>query len=259
MSNDHITIPKSTLLEFSNSGVFHYLDLKTNQINRASARSYNTKANYYPPEMEQYLSGSVESCMGRIRALLKAFTEGHKDFCFYPGTKEDAVKCFAVQLLRNPYIIEQARANSILGNSLPLELYSPLHQRTRQLLDKSIAIAEKNLANYDINIAIIKKDKSFSFILPTDHFLNTGKNIFLVLSPYHALILLPREDNSKFYTNDGFLQYCEFENYSELEPLYIRTLKTEMKYNPSHIIGLKNQLEILQKYVETGSSFANSM
>lgn len=255
MSNDHIAIPKSTLLEFSNSGVFYYLDLKTNQINRASAKSYNTKANYYPPEMEKYLSGSIESCMGRIRALLKAFTEDHKEFCFYPKIKDDAVKCFAVQLLRNPNIIEQIRAESIFGGVLPLKAYSPLHQNNRQLLDKSIAVAEKNLACYGINIAVIKKDKSFSFILPTDHFLSTGKNIFLVLSPYHALILLPETDNSKFYTNDGFLQYCEIENYSELESLYIRAMKTEIKYNPSHIIGLKNQLEILQKYVETDSCF----
>ncbi len=249
MSNDHIIIPKSTLLQFSNpkSGTFNYLDLAGNKIYTAHAKTYNTCKNYYPPDKEKYLSSQIETPMGRLRTILSSFTYGENVIQLPKTVKQDTIRCIVVQILRNPDYIKKVQAESVFGGIIPWQLYSPLHQSDYNLIDKSIELFERAFANYDVNICVINQHNDFSFILPPEHFLSTGRNIFLVLSPYHAILLLPAEINAKYYSSNGYLAYAEIESYSEILPLYSKTIKEQInKGEQCHIIGLKDQLQKLQ-------------
>ena len=252
MSQDHIIVPKSTLLQFSDpkSGIFHYLDLADNKIYTAHAKTYNTGNDYYPPDKEQYLAQRIETPMGRLRKLLNSFTSGEKVIQLPNTVKADAIRCIAVQILRNPDYIKKVQSESIFGDSIPWQFYSPLHHPGYDLIDKCINLFEKALINYDVNICVINEHNQFSFILPPEHFFSTGKNIFLVLSPFHAILLLPTETNAKYYSQDGYLAYAEIEQYSEILPLYLKIIKEHMKdRDHCHIIGLKNQLQKLQSLI----------
>lgn len=75
MAKHHISLPKSSLMRFSNNGVFHYLDLLSNTIKTCTAKSYNTGENYYPPEIEKQISNNIETILGRINNFLLNFRQ----------------------------------------------------------------------------------------------------------------------------------------------------------------------------------------
>lgn len=252
MSMDHITLPKTTLMQFSESGRFHYLDVKTNQIFSASAASYNTRENFYPEEKENFLSSQIETVIGRLRKMLVDFKDINDKIQLPITIKEDVIRCLAIQVARMPNFVSDIHSQSEFAEILhiPEEYFSPLHREGDKLINMAIERYQSLLSDYDVNVCVIEKQRPFSFILPTSHHLSTGKNIIFVLSPCRAIMLLPAKDNEKYYSPEGDLGYLDFQTYTDLIPLYKKTIQAEQKNKEGRIIGLKNQLELLKELNE---------
>lgn len=101
MSKDHIAIPKTILKNFADksSGKIYFLDMKTNTIHSAFAKTFNTAENYYPKDKEDYLSAEIETVMGRLDKGLKNSQDGAEEVRLSSSVREDVVRCLAVQQL----------------------------------------------------------------------------------------------------------------------------------------------------------------
>lgn len=258
MSQDHIILPYSTLKQFSKSGIFWYLDVHTGKICKASARSFNTSHDYYPDWSETYLS-QMETLLGRMRDNINWLIEGNKNQARI--VRDDVIRCMAMQLLRNPSIAKQSQEKSKLSSFLDMsgcqeqpfwKIYSPLHYSPHygeECINQVVKTVEKTFADYEINLCTIDNQSSFSFILPTSHCLRGPGKAWLILSPYQAIILLPATENAKNHNEDGSLNYFIIRDYATLEELYKKTVEDEKKNEQGKIVGLRSQLEKLQKYI----------
>ncbi|MEG2529641.1 MAG: hypothetical protein RSB02_06155 [Anaerovoracaceae bacterium] len=253
MSKDHIAIPKTTLKNFADkaSGKINFLDVKTNTIHSAFAKTFNTAENYYPKDKEGYLSAEIETVMGRLDRALEALQNGAEEVLLPSSVREDVIRCLAVQQLRVPDFMHNVCSQSLFSECFPPEFFSPLHRNGSKRIEIAIAAFEKLLKSYDVNVCVIDPNDTFSFILPTSHSLTNGKNMLLVLSPYRSLILLPKSDNQKYYTTDGYLGYLQVKKYTDIEPIFLKTVASEQKLENGKIVGLKPQLEVLQKSIDT--------
>jgi hypothetical protein len=247
MASHHISLPRTTLMQFSKSGAFYYLDIFDNQIKKAYAETYNTEDNYYPTDTERFLSTEIETIIGRLRKRLDDFITRKPELSINRKMIDDAIKCLAVQQLRVPTFIEIVKSKSVYGGILnfPDEFFSPLH---RGDYDRSVHLFQETLSGYEMNVCTIAENSGFSFILPVSHCLCVGKLVLIVLTPYRALALLPSEDNAKYYMPDGGLACLSINQYSELVPLYMKTVQEE-KRRGGRIVGLKDQLETIQRAI----------
>lgn len=251
VSKDHIAIPRTTLMKFADksSGKIYYLDVKANVIRSAFAKTFNTSEDYFPKDKENYLSSEIETVIGRLDKALETLQNGAAEVQLPSSIREDVIRCLAIQQLRVPDFMNFVHSQSLFSDILPPEYFSPLHREGNRHIETAISASEKLLSSYDVNACVIDPNDTFSFVLPTSHSLTNGKNMLLVLSPHRSIILLPKSDNQKYYTTDGYLGYLQVKRYADIEPIFLKTVAAEQKLKNGKIVGLKPQLETLQKSI----------
>lgn len=256
MSRDHVVLPKSSLLRFSVSGKIHYLSLIDNVIKTAFAKTFNTKENYYPTNTEQFLSKDIETTMGRLAKSLDDFVSSKGQFVFEDSIRDDLIRCMAVQTLRIPDTIKHIRSQSLFGQffKLPDAFYSPLHRDGDKIVQMAIDAFERILINHEVNMCIIDRECcASSFILPTSHYLGIGTNILFILSPFHAFVLLTKEDNEMYKDDSGAQRYFTIRSDEELIPICKKAVEDESKLESKRIIGLRDQLGKIQNLIKSRS------
>lgn len=267
MSSDHKTLPKSSLLRFAISGSLNYLDLKENVIKRAFAKSYNTHEDYYPKEVEAFLS-TLEARMGTVYGALHKFYLEHSAFTYPTTLRDDLISWIAIQELRRPDMSRKIRESSIIPeiayvpdapNNLDEHDYSfsPLHGLGAYWINRWVEIYQKNLlerSEYDVNIAIIDESCTISWVLTPSHVLSNGDTFFYPLSPREALMLIPHKKNVKnvMQLEDGTWAqaFIRFLDDDSLMPFLGSFVVAAQNSNRPHLIGLKPCLEKIKAFLE---------
>ena len=248
MATNHVILPKTTLNQFSKSGKIAYLNLKDKKIHYSTAKSFNTKENYYPDETEKFLSSEIETSIGRIRVELDNFAaDGKETFVLTPEFQKSAFECVLIQLMRRPSFMKEIREKSIFKElNVPDEFFSGLH-RGKKYIDIAFKAVEKSLSKYAVTICTIDQNQDFSFILPSAHGFSAGNKMFFVVSPYRSVVLLPKEDLKRYAVgiNEEYFYYT-FENYQVLESVYKKAMEAEEKDGVGKIVGLESQLKRIQ-------------
>ena len=256
MSGHHITLPKSSLLRFSKSGKFYYLDVKNNIVKQAFARTYNKVDDYYPNEIEKFLSDEIETVMGRLYKKLDSFVSNKDYFIYYPEIKEDIIRIVAIQRLRIKDTQRLIKSKSLYTQFfyLPDEYYSPLHRVDTELLQQSITLYNDLLVDYEVNFCIVDSNFcSSTFLLPTSHCLCFGNIIFIILSPKYAFVLHPKELKhdllkNQYICNNIFISpYFVIDNVLVFKQLHEKYIEAEKSYDNGILIGQKHQLQEIQK------------
>lgn len=250
MAKNHIALPKSSLMRFSKNGSVKFLDLQNNRIRRAFAKTYNTAMDYYPDETEDFLQKAVETPLGKLYEALEDFSNNKSSYIYPPQIKESLIVNIAIQYLRAPNASRFIKTQSIFARLLNLpDLHcSPLHRIDLPLTEQAIDIFREVFQNHEVNICIVNKDNcSSSFVLPTCHYYGIGPLVFFILSPYHAFVLIPKELNDIYRTGDR-LRYFRVNNNNDFESQYKEIIKQELVYGDGKLIGLEEQLKIIQEY-----------
>ena len=250
MTKQHISLPKSSLLRFSNSGVFHYLDLSANAIVKSSAKSYNTGANYYPQGIEKLLSDNIETQLGKLNTALHELRSNSKQFGFSADAlKKVFIECVVIQWLRIMRANTEIQKASLFGSILPTEFFSPLHHlEYNDCVAIGHDILSNSLINYDFCLGFIPEGNPSSFLLNTTHFVSFGSSILFVLSPQVCLHCMPQSSNFDVSNKDNgvIIQYEE----AVVDSMIPHFIRIEQNYGDGHLIGYKNQLLKAQKFIK---------
>lgn len=253
MSKDHIALPKSSLLRFSNNGQFWYLDLQDDVIKRSAAKTYNTAETWYPYPAEQYLS-TLETKMGRLAKSLADFRLTQSVFTYPENMKDTLITWIAVQSMRHPDFAKQIRQKSILDEIAYISpdenrWFSPLHL-SEELIQKGINIYKKYLNELIVNTASIDENCVLTWCLTPEHYFCHNNSFFFPLSPYDAVALTPRESYMKnpdtVVGNKVIRGRIGFKTDNDIEPLMKACLKATAQSTIPHLVGLKPCLEKLQ-------------
>ena len=255
MSNHHISIPKSTLLTFSNSGNFNYLDLNDNTIHAGQASSYNTGKDYYPESTEAYLDSKIETKIGRLRKKLnsdreKVFYSDDTKQLVYPINKinrydhnqlQEVVAFIFAQWLRTETLRNIIKGNSVLSNIIPDEYYQQyFNYNLKGNVEHAKNVKElhlNNLANTHNAIpSIIPTICESSFLLNSTHFFSFGDWVIFVLSPYTCICFVPKRYEK--YENEPVMIFDD----TTRNTLIKHSVQFEIKYGDGRLIGHKPQL-----------------
>lgn len=252
MSNDHIIFPKSSLLRFSQSGKFTYLDLKDNMIKGAFAKTYNTAEEYYPPTTEKFLSREIETLLGRLNSSLDVFFGAETDtYTMPPEIFENIIKCLAIQRLRLPKTMELINQKSIFAQFAvhSVQVPSPL-QFGNLFIQDAIRAYTETFKNHTATVCVVDKNCSASFVLPSLHSYELKGFIFLVLSPDRAFVLQPKEFGRK---NNGSKSYIRVTDDDDFVPGYESLINDELNYGDGILVGLRSELQKIQSYINKKS------
>lgn len=252
LSKAHILLPKSTLLRFSDtkSGGFDFLMVDKNVIKRAFAKTYDVEPNYYPEDIEGFLN-ELESKLGMLNEAIEAFIENKGQLVYDHDLVDLLALCCTVQLLRVPDMMRITRSKSFYGKFgfFDDKFYSLLHS-DRDFALNSIAKIQRSFRNYEANFCLVDDKCSLSFLLPSAHWFGGDDQIFFVISPRIAFLLMPKEMNNRY--RDGNKQrYMLIENENVMRSIYARELVSERQWKNPVLIGYKKDLLIAQEIKKT--------
>ncbi len=248
MANRHITLPKSSLTPFARNGNVSYLELSTLKINSCSVSNYHTAEDYFPNDIETMLSNEIEIVLGRLRKELLSFSKENSVYTFPGMLREKIIRIYAVQWLRLPETARRIKTDSIFSFlDLPEAFYSPLHRDNRDLADKTYECFNRLLSQYEPNLLIIDDACGESFILPSSHFLSTGKDIILVMATHRAFILMPKDERDKYIEGEDTIRTLRLSQ--DLTSLFLKAIEDEKNAGIGRIVGLKERLKLLQEKI----------
>lgn len=241
MSRHHISLPKTTLLRFSNSGNLSYMDLRTNIIEETKAKSYNTAINYYPSHSENYLSAGIETELGRLATKMENYRSKNTPFRY---DFEKIADWIIAQWVRTSNAREVSQKGSMFGNILPSEWYSQFIRNSFEgFVGVGKNILKNSIQNHDIKLGFTLKDSRSTFLLNTTHCLFVNDLIFFILSPHTCICCIPPrydyKESDLVIFDDVFID--------SLIPSYIHH---ETRSGDGHLIGHKDQLLKVKKYVD---------
>lgn len=253
----HIMLPKSTLKLFVTENKLHYLDVERNVIRIGTAKSHNTKENYYPYSTEKFLADEIETAIGHLRKALVDFEAAKCQIALPASLTQLIIKIFVVQSLRIPEFANDAYANSVFAKplGLPVQYYSTLHHnaenRNRILHEVQTDITNSLFKDYSVNILEVPKtNRNRSLLLPSSHFIALGRWLILVLSPFWGIILLPTTENNSI--TQGKQRYFAAPQDKDVDMINEGALKHERSLRATpKLVGLLPELERMQQHLRT--------
>jgi len=244
---DHISLPKSTLLKFSKNGNIKFLDLKSNKIIHGKAATYNTREAYYSKNIEKFLSGKIETKIGRLSSDIEKYRNDGTGFSWNPNEiKKIAYGWIIAQWIRTNNAKEDVRAKSVFKDIFPAPLYA---QFINENFDKFVGYGEQIFEklpsqglDLEVSLCILPKACKSTFLLSTTHFIGVNSGLFFILSPYSCVFYAPKEHIPEEHL-------VSFDD-EAVDSLIRHFIKNESLYGDGHLIGFENQLLKAKKYVE---------
>lgn len=257
MSFDHISLPETTLKQFASqgSGKIFYIDITKRTIEEGFAATFNTKEDYYPKDIEKAISKYIETPLGRIRKLLNEFYSNKQEIVLPVDFKETLIKLMVAQTFRVPKFSDIVRDKSIFAEPLrlPSEFYNPLKGNEQTAL-KRMAICETKMIerfkSYIATVAVVDlPNEEFSLVLPTGHYFGVGYNIFFVISPCRAILLMPQDEIPKELITESLLPYQRIHTSEQIMIINKCAIRTEKNMGSGRLVGLRPQLEKLIEFI----------
>jgi len=247
MPKDHISLPKTTLLKFSNSGVFKYLELKRNKIFSGKAATYNTEESYYSSRIEKLLSDEIEKKIGRLSSDIEKCRNDNKEFTWHPDElKKICYSWIIVQWIRTVNAKEGFRKASVFKDVLPPQIYTLfMNENIDKFLSYGERVFEKLPAqgmDLEVSLCMLPKNCASTFLLPTTHFMGVNSGLFFILSPHSCVFYAPKER----IPSDQIVTLSD----EAVDSLIEHFVRHETNHGDGHLIGYEEQLIKAQKYIK---------
>jgi len=255
-SNNHISLPKTTLLKFSTSGNIKFLDIKSNTIKPRKAATYNTSESYYSENIENFLSTKIETEIGRLSKNIEKYRNDSTAFSWNPDELREIVfSWIVVQQMRTDKAKEDLRAVSIFKDIFPQNIYAQFVSENFGVFynyGKRIFDNFPNLGfNLDISLCILPTSCESTFLLPTTHCIGVQSGLFFILSPVSCIFYAPQKNLPK----NRLVQFAD----DGVDYLIEHFIRNEAQHGDGHLIGHENQLLKAQKFIrENGIQVATT-
>jgi len=289
--NDHITHPKSTLKSFwdEKTKMFSYLDLVDLGICDKTPKSYHTKLNYYPDAFDNEVNHTLETFIGNVRKGIDDVAAGCNQTPMIGGIKSKTLAFVALQTIRLPDFLQSvtdnfnpiARLNSTVakhakagGLTVDIATWASLKRAeilslmsgentAKDLLYTSISFeynARLVLEGFGINSAdftcmgsTIPPKINSTFCLTPQHCFQHQNCIFVVLSPRHSILLMPKDGEFCIkYRIDSTRAFivAPMKNENDVLDFLPSVIKMTKASRRQHIIGEKHMLEKCKEVIQ---------
>lgn len=248
--DSHVQLPKLLLKNYRTNYNLFYLDTSSNKIIKSSAKNYNTSFGYYSLAFEEYLSVNYEKIISNIIELFIPFINKEVTTITLKDLSTNINKLFFMALIRNPKYIKEINKHSL----------------TAQLFDGGYNAEHLAIIGEKMNTNFIKGYTPIPLINTTNKNLVTIKSlvsnlyidgriecIAMLLHPKFAIVLVPNDYYKKMIDEQGEQTYLQLNDKKDLIKMN-KQIYNCAKFNNDDVIGIKEDLDDLIKYMEKQDS-----
>ena len=251
MINSHIIIPRLLLKYFEIEHFFWYYDIDGGFIAKGNATSFNTEKGYYSDEIEQILSGGLESPLSN---LLKRYSGSILNEDDFEMSQKDIliIKRFFYSLLcRNPQMVKQIKRYSVYYQFLP-----EVAQHGYAAVS-GIKEGERQDVFEEYDVAFFVNHAETLFVLPNCGLYNLNLcGIQMMVSPVLPNLLFALKKNVSVKGPTIELQRGVITEDSLIKQMNLQALKQQISMNGGGriICSQKEELERLKSEFQSNKS-----
>ena len=244
--DSHVQLPKLLLKNYRTNYNLFYLNTSSNKIIKSSAKNYNTSFGYYSLAFEEYLSVNYEKIISDIIELFIPFINKEVTTIILKDLSTNINKLFFMALIRNPKYIKEINKHSL----------------TAQLFDGGYDAEYLAIIGEKMNTNFIKGYTPIPLINTTNKNLVTIKSLVsnlyidgriecmaMLLHPKFAIVLVPNDYYKKMIDEQGEQTYLQLNDEKDLIKMN-KQIYNCAKFNNDDVIGIKEDLDDLIKYME---------
>ncbi len=248
--DSHVQLPKLLLKNYRTNYNLFYLNTSSNKIIKSSAKNYNTSFGYYSLAFEEYLSVTYEKIISSIIELFIPFINQEVATITLKDLNTNINKLFFMALIRNPKYIKEINEHSL----------------TAQLFDggydaEYLAITGEKMNNNFIKgytpvplVNITNKNLVTIKSLVSNLYIDSGiECMIMLLHPKFAIALVPNDYYKKMIDEQGEQTYLRLNDEKTLIKMN-KQIYNCAKFNHDDVIGIKEDLDDLIKYMEKQGS-----
>lgn len=241
--NSHIQISKLLLKPFAHKteeGLkVWYLNLENNTIAEEKINTLDTELGYYDEDVEN-LFAEAETAFGDIAKKFKEFESKKINPTISPKEFDVISRFIQYALLRNTQIAQALKEGSFFldDNSTHSDVIRYCEVGEPALI----------LKGYKANVLVNKTDRTF--VIPKNVLYEektNGQEIYIMpIAPKVAIVMMPI-DMFNGHIKNGILEHAETIDGNLIERLNSTAYRTEKETSNKFVVGLKEELEMLQK------------
>lgn len=248
--NSHVIIPNSFLERFGYRTMdgmkVDYIDVNDISIKSKKTKEYKTEYGYYSKIIEDILNNNFETKIAMISKEINDFrNKKSKEVLFSKEKIEDIYNFFDVTTYRNVKFLNQVNQGSISSSIMGDYTHDQLMEF---IFSNDVPHVYEGL-KFNVIINKTKRDFIINDTMIASVICDNGNEIIIMPINKKECLALMTEEYYKKYIVNGKLYFMNIEDEKEVEMIN-RYIYRFAKMNKENVIGPKNELENLLKYVK---------